>query len=64
MKRQSTHFVPVSDTSHRNLSTNEHREGHAAVSPREFVIQNLLNYSKALSVLKTRDSGIVNLVMN
>lgn len=33
-------------------------------SPCESAIRNLLNYSKALSVLATRDAGILNLVMN
>jgi len=34
------------------------------VSPSEQVIRNLLNYSSALSVLKTRGTGFVNLMMN
>jgi hypothetical protein len=34
------------------------------VSPSEQVIRNILNYSKALSVLKTRETGFINLVMN
>jgi hypothetical protein len=34
------------------------------VSPSEQVIRNLLNYSSALAVLKTRGTGFVNLVMN
>jgi hypothetical protein len=34
------------------------------VSPSELVIRNILNYSKALSVLRTRETGFVNLVMN
>jgi len=34
------------------------------VSPSEQVIRNLLNYSSALAVLKTRETGFVNLVMN
>ena len=33
-------------------------------TPCESAIRNLLNYSKALSVLHTRDTGILNLVMN
>lgn len=33
-------------------------------SPCESAIRNLLNYSKALSVLTTRDTGTLNLVMN
>ena len=34
------------------------------VSPSEQVIRNLLNYSSALAVFKTRGTGFVNLVMN
>lgn len=34
------------------------------VSPSEQVIRNLMNYSAALSVFKTRETGFVNLVMN
>jgi hypothetical protein len=34
------------------------------VSPSEQVIRNILNYSRALAVLKTRETGFVNLVMN
>jgi hypothetical protein len=35
-----------------------------ANSPGESVIRNLLNYSKALAVVKTEETGILNLVMN
>jgi len=35
-----------------------------SVSPGEIVIRNLMNYSKALSVLNTKETGIVNVVMN
>ena len=34
------------------------------VSPGEYVIRNLMNYSMALSVLNTKETGIVKLVMN
>jgi len=34
------------------------------VGPSEFVIKNVLNYSKALSVAKTGTLGNVNLLMN
>ena len=34
------------------------------VSPREFVIRNILNYSLALSVFQTQDAGFVKMVMN
>ncbi len=34
------------------------------VSPSEQIIRNLLSYSSALAVLKTRGAGFVNLVMN
>jgi hypothetical protein len=34
------------------------------VSPREFVIRNILNYSLALSVFQTTEAGFVTMVMN
>ena len=34
------------------------------VSPREFVIRNILNYSLALSVIQTQEAGFVKMVMN
>jgi hypothetical protein len=64
MKRLTTHYVLASDRSKSNQDLNESFKGPHAVSPSESVIRNLLNYSKALAVLKTHDSGYVNLVMN
>lgn len=40
------------------------KEKGKMVSPSESVIRNILNYSKALSVIKTKETGIFNLVMN
>ena len=34
------------------------------ISPGERVIRNIMNYSRALSVLKTSETGFVNFVMN
>jgi len=34
------------------------------VSPREFIIRNILNYSLALSVFQTQQAGCVKMVMN
>jgi hypothetical protein len=34
------------------------------VSPSEYVIRNILNYSLALNVFKTEEAGIVKMVMN
>jgi len=34
------------------------------VSPREFVIRNILNYSLALSVIHTKEAGCAKMVMN
>jgi hypothetical protein len=33
-------------------------------TPSEYIIRNILNYSKALEVIKTEKGGIVNIVMN
>ena len=40
------------------------RKNNKRVSPRELVINNILNYSKSLTICHTRQTGIVNLVMN
>jgi hypothetical protein len=40
------------------------RRRNKVVSPSESVIRNLLNYSKALAVLKTTETGYINMVMN
>jgi len=40
------------------------RKREKSSSPCESAIRNLLNYSKALSVLETRETGTLNLVMN
>jgi hypothetical protein len=34
------------------------------VSPRECVIRNILNYSLALTVIRTEEAGYVKMVMN
>ena len=34
------------------------------VSPSEYVIRNILNYSKALVMMKTNETGNVGMVMN
>jgi len=34
------------------------------VSPREFIIRNILNYSMALSVIQTKEAGCVKMMMN
>jgi hypothetical protein len=45
--------------SHLNKNTT-----NTGTSPSEYVIRNILNYSKALAVLKTERTGIINMVMN
>jgi len=34
------------------------------VSPGEYVIRNLMNYSRSLAILNTKETGIVSVVMN
>jgi hypothetical protein len=43
--------------------TPENKE-KSQISPSEYIIRNLLNYSKALEILKTENTGNVNMVMN
>ncbi len=33
-------------------------------SPSEYVIRNILNYSRALSIIKTHEAGTLKMVMN
>ena len=63
MKRHATLFSLNSNISKENGFSAEWRKNHMEVSPSDAVIRNILNYSKALAVLKTHDSTI-RLVMN
>jgi len=56
MKRTIT-FLPSQSHSSNTKTT-------SGTSPSEYVIRNILNYSKALAVLKTEQTGTINMVMN
>ena len=56
MKRTLTFYSFHSRSGSKNRSRD--------MSPSEFVIRNILNYSQALKVLRTEKFGIVNLIMN
>ena len=58
----SSFYNAVQEKSNPDKSPGRKREG--LTTPCESAIRNLLNYSKALSVLQTRDAGTLNLVMN
>jgi hypothetical protein len=64
MKRTATFYSLTSIPSKANDSADDNRRRKRTVSPSESVIRNLLNYSKALAVLKTSETGYINLVMN
>jgi len=64
MKRTATFYSMTSFPSKGNESSPENRRRRKVVSPSESVIRNLLNYSKALTVLSTAETGYINLVMN
>jgi len=61
MKRNITMY---SLTSKGNFISPDRRRKKHEMSPSESVIRNILNYSKALTVFKTPETGIINLVMN
>jgi len=61
MKRTATIYSLISRV---NDPSADKRRRRQQVSPSESVIRNLLNYSKALTVLKTPETGFINLVMN
>jgi hypothetical protein len=60
-----TSFSPGSKSGHltRKNASGKRKERHD-VSPSEFVIRNILNYSRALTVFQTEEAGIVKMVMN
>ena len=64
MKRHATFYSLNSNASKENSFSAESRKNAKEVSPSDSVIRNILNYSRALSVLSTHNSGIIRLVMN
>jgi len=64
MKRYATFYSLNSNTSKENSFSNDLRKNRKEVSPSDSVIRNILNYSNALVILNTNDSGIIRLVMN
>jgi len=64
MKRTATFYSLTSFPSRLNDASADKRRRRKICSPSESVIRNLLNYSKALAVLKTNETGYINLVMN
>ncbi len=61
MKRTATFFQVTPRVS---SNPSDKRRKRDEMNPSESVIRNILNYSKALSVCATKDTGIINLVMN
>ncbi len=64
MKRTATIYSLTSQSSKVVDPSANRRRNRKVVSPSESVIRNLLNYSKALKVLATTDTGYIHLVMN
>ena len=64
MKRTATFYSSTSFHVKPVEAPAEKRRRKRESSPSESVIRNLLDYSKALAVLKTSETGYINLVMN
>ena len=64
MKRTATIYSLTPFRSKYNDPSADKRRSRNVVSPNESVIRNLLSYSKALTVLKSSETGFINLVMN
>ena len=64
MKRHATFYSLNSNTSKENSFSDKFGKNRKEISPSDSVIRNRLNYSKALSILTTHDTGIIRLVMN
>lgn len=63
MKRSFT-FAFGNSVSEEKQSPDEILKISKSVSPSEYVIRNILSYSKSLSTCKTRQTGHMYLVMN
>jgi len=64
MKRTATFYPTSSFPSGKNENPGDKRWIREDVSPGETVIRNLLNYSKALAVVKTPETGYIHMLMN
>lgn len=64
MKRHATIYSLNSRNPKENGFSTECRKTCKKVSPSDSVIRNILNYSQALAILKTQETGIIRLVMN
>lgn len=64
MKRSATLYSLNSKMSKENGFSAKFRKNPKEVSPSDSVIRNILNYSQALTILHTHDSGIIRMVMN
>ena len=51
-------------TDHQDHCNNEMLDSRLSISPNKRIIENILNYSRALSIVQTKDSGNFNLMMN
>ena len=63
MRKSATLYSSSTFTSEKKkpIPEDEIRKG---IPPGEWVIQNILNYSKALSVLKSEKAGYIRMMMN
>lgn len=64
MKRTATRYLLTEGQENLNDHPAERRKIRRSGSPCESVIRNLLNYSKALAVLKSNETGYIHMVMN
>ncbi len=64
MKRYATFYSLNPDASKENSFSCNFRKNRKNVSPSDSVVRNILNYSKALTILNTHDTGMIRLVMN
>lgn len=68
-ERMKKVFTPIDETNytlktHASQDEFENRKVLRAKGPSASVIQNILNYSKALSVCQTKEVGMVDMILN
>ena len=64
MQKNSTHFSNASVIPHDEKDMKEISSQEYDSYPGDAVINNILNFSKALKIERSRDAGLIEMVLN
>ena len=63
-KTEKTEVEVACQTDNCGLSNSKMSNFSLSISPEKRIINNILNYSRALSIVRTKEAGNFNLMMN